>query len=758
MTLAYLALLMCAGQAWGQQELSALIKRIQPAVITVIAYDAQGQVLQQGSGFFITEQGQFVTNRHVLQGAVRAHVKTGDGTLYDINAVLAEDEAGDLLQGRIARPKGRMPWLPITRALPEAGERIVVVGSPLGLDQTVTDGIVSAIRDLPGLGTIVQITAPLSPGSSGSPVVNLRGEVVGMATAQMRAGHNLNFAIPGERMLALKSTRARTLVEWTTGRTQESLPTAEALFAKGSAVLSSVGCAAALPSFEQAVAINPRYAAAWRRMGECQAALYRSREAAAAFQQLVQLEPQDISAYSALASAYRMLDRKEDAIIVYKQALHIAPNNPQLYIGLCSTYISHDRELEAVAACRQAMRIAPNDPDIESITYFMLLDFDLDDLIRLVDIKRDKPKTLALQQELRQMKAKADQQTTRLYQQAIRLYQQAIQRTPNDAEAYVHLANVYKNTKRHREALAALTKAIGLKPDHARAHFMLGSLYSEMDRWQDTTRLMNEAIRLTVRRPADASMLQDLSNYSKSLAYTYEKLGRYENMVKVYQQLVQFIPDDVNAYASMGRAYEKLNRWQDAAVVYQQIIRLEPDDADAYTSLGDAYKHLNRWQDTLAAYQQATRLNPNESYNYLHLGEAYSHLGRYQDALAAYQHGIHLNPNDFVWYFDLGQVYEALGRWHDAVTAYQQRLRFTPNDSFMYFHLGKAYEHLGRWHDAVAAYQQGIRLKPDNAYVHFALGAVSIKLRDKKTALAEYQILKTLDVNQANRLLDLITQ
>jgi S1-C subfamily serine protease len=112
MMLVYLALLMCAGKPWGQQELSALIKRMQPAVITVIAYDAQGRVLQQGNGVFITEQGQFVTNRHVLRGASRAHVKTGDGTLYDINAVLAEDEADDLLQGGIARPEGRLPWLP----------------------------------------------------------------------------------------------------------------------------------------------------------------------------------------------------------------------------------------------------------------------------------------------------------------------------------------------------------------------------------------------------------------------------------------------------------------------------------------------------------------------------------------------------------------------------------------------------------------------------------------------------------------------
>jgi superkiller protein 3 len=201
----------------------------------------------------------------------------------------------------------------------------------------------------------------------------------------------------------------------------------------------------------------------------------------------------------------------------------------------------------------------------------------------------------------------------------------------------MHLASVYTNTKRHREALAALTKAIGLKPDHAHAHFMLGSLYREMDRWQDTIRLWNEAIRLTVRRPADAPMLQDLSNYSGQLADTYEKLGRYEDMVKVYQQLVQFIPDNVNAYWSMGRAYKKLNRWQDTVVVYQQIIHLEPDKPYNYLHLGDAYEHLGRWQDAVTAYQQAVRLNPNDAMAYFNLGSVYLRLGDTGPALAEYK-------------------------------------------------------------------------------------------------------------------------
>lgn len=93
--------------------------------------------------------------------------------------------------------------LSINASLPEVGERVVVIGSPLGLEQTVSDGIVSAVREVSAFGTIIQITAPISPGSSGSPVVNMKGEVIGVATFQSMIGQNLNFAIPGERIAKL---------------------------------------------------------------------------------------------------------------------------------------------------------------------------------------------------------------------------------------------------------------------------------------------------------------------------------------------------------------------------------------------------------------------------------------------------------------------------------------------------------------------------------------------------------------------------
>ena len=194
---------LAVGPAAAREDLPQLVRKIQPSVVTVIAYDAGGQVKKQGSGFFISKNGAFITNYHVLVGAPRGRVQTADGRQYPVVGIVDEDKAGDLVVGAVNPPPEGFPALKISAALPEAGERVAVVGSPLGLEQTISDGVVSAIRQLSGVGEIIQISAPISPGSSGSPVVNFKGEVVGVATLQLAKGQNLNFAMPGYRVLAL---------------------------------------------------------------------------------------------------------------------------------------------------------------------------------------------------------------------------------------------------------------------------------------------------------------------------------------------------------------------------------------------------------------------------------------------------------------------------------------------------------------------------------------------------------------------------
>jgi len=136
-------------------DLIQLVQKVQPAVVTVVTYGINGAAADLGSGFFMDAKGHLVTNYHVLKGAYSAEVKAHDGRRYPIELVVAENEEADIIKVRVSIDEKEIHWVKLTDQEPAIGERILVVGSPLGLEQTVSEGIVSAVRDLPLVGKVI---------------------------------------------------------------------------------------------------------------------------------------------------------------------------------------------------------------------------------------------------------------------------------------------------------------------------------------------------------------------------------------------------------------------------------------------------------------------------------------------------------------------------------------------------------------------------------------------------------------------------
>ena len=182
-----------------------LSKRVRPAVVLIQSFDKDQIPLGQGSGFFVSPKGDVITNKHVIKGAHTATVRLASGALYFVEGVCAVDADSDIVKLCVKLNGRETPFVAPTNLLPQVGEDIVVVGNPLGLESTVSKGIVSAIRDISTVGNVLQISAPISPGSSGSPVLNMKGQVVGIATYILKEGQALNFAIPSKTILGLSS-------------------------------------------------------------------------------------------------------------------------------------------------------------------------------------------------------------------------------------------------------------------------------------------------------------------------------------------------------------------------------------------------------------------------------------------------------------------------------------------------------------------------------------------------------------------------
>ncbi|MEW6387582.1 MAG: trypsin-like peptidase domain-containing protein [Thermodesulfobacteriota bacterium] len=207
--LRYLVLTFLAGFFLSQpilaQDLVQLVKQVRPATVKIYSSSVTGEK-SLGSGFFINDKGEVVTNYHVIKYKTHdIEVETDNKKLYPVKYIIASDVNADIAILKVNIPRSPA-FLKISGKLPEVGERIIVLGSPKGLAQTVSEGIVSAIRDIPaGLNQIqekgIQITAPISPGSSGGPVINFQGEAIGVVKTYMPGGENLGLAIPGSRVL-----------------------------------------------------------------------------------------------------------------------------------------------------------------------------------------------------------------------------------------------------------------------------------------------------------------------------------------------------------------------------------------------------------------------------------------------------------------------------------------------------------------------------------------------------------------------------
>jgi len=176
------------------QTAREIAKKVSPSVVLLVMEDENGQPLAMGSGFVI-EDGIVATNLHVIAGASRGYAKLADQKeKFNISGTVAVDVARDI--ALLAVEDIKAPALSIGDSKQLAvGDEVYAVGNPRGLEGTFSAGIISSIRKV-NEDSLLQITAPISPGSSGGPVVDNKGEVIGVAVATFKGGQNLNFAIP----------------------------------------------------------------------------------------------------------------------------------------------------------------------------------------------------------------------------------------------------------------------------------------------------------------------------------------------------------------------------------------------------------------------------------------------------------------------------------------------------------------------------------------------------------------------------------
>ena len=177
------------------QDITDMVEKVRQSVVMITVYDITGTSIGQGSGVFIDDKGLILTNAHVISGAYSADVVTSDD-LYDEVSIYLVRKDCDLALIHINIDSSVVRPIDISEStVIKLGQRVIAIGNPLGLEGTVSDGIISSFRKTKKGIEYIQSTVPISPGSSGGVLVDEFGKLLGITTSTMTEGQNINFAV-----------------------------------------------------------------------------------------------------------------------------------------------------------------------------------------------------------------------------------------------------------------------------------------------------------------------------------------------------------------------------------------------------------------------------------------------------------------------------------------------------------------------------------------------------------------------------------
>ena len=519
-----------------------LAEKALAATVSLEMKDSTGTTLSFGSGFFV-KPNQIATNFHVIAGARQGTAKlVGKYTRYQIEGIVATDKDNDLAVLRVTA-SGVVPLSLGDSDTVNIGAKVYVAGNPKGLEGTFSDGLISRRESYPKKR--LQMTAPISPGSSGGPVLNSKGKVIGISVAAHRAldAQNLNFAIPSNYLKALltKARPAKPLA-----RNSQSI-SAETYFLRANAKYELGLYDAAIADYDTAIRLKPDYAFAYNNRGNAKYELKQYFAAIADFDTAIRLNPDYADAYHNRGLAKAHMKQYFAAIADFDTAIRLNPDYAHTYFNRGLAKQSLKQYAAAIVDYDTGIRLDPDDAK----AYY----------------SRGNAKD-----NLKQ------------YFAAISDYDTAIRLKPDDAHAYYARGNAKSGLKQYAAAIADYTQAIRLKPDDADAYLNRGNAKYNLKQYFAAISDYDMAIRLN---PDDT-----VAYYNRGLAK--DKLEQYAAAISDYDKAIRLKPDFARAYHNRGRAKALLDRTWEAKQDLGTALRLaeKAGDTDLKASIEEMLRLL----------------------------------------------------------------------------------------------------------------------------------------------------------------------
>ena len=672
-------LLLSKTYGFAQDSLPDTVALVKSSVVLVVTYNSAGKPIAGGSGFCIAA-GRIVTNNHVINGAARITVRLASGSTHVVKKVLMADKVLDLAILETGLDISQIAPLQLTSALPREGERLFVISNPEGLAGTVSDGIVSAIRRFTDGSILVQITAPISHGSSGGPVLNLKGQVIGVAVGSFKQGQSLNFMIPSSAVARLV-TRIPALVDVVPVAESKNIPT-------GASKISGI------PTFPKPE-IRERSPAEAKR-------LYSEGL------RIRQLE---------MSSREQNTAKLQVAISYFESATQVDPDLAPAWRDLGQTLwrlgrvrVDETLKIKAASVLREAIGHDPNQDETYALLARLLSRDSLRDGLNVCEplIKAVKAGGFLCEGNALEGAGKKEE--------AIIHYRRGVDKYPEDARLLYSLANALHIADRYSEAISFWQRLLKLQPNNVAALRDYANTLRFAEKLDEAVAVYRRLIQL------DDAGFDD----HRDLISTLQSANRRGEAVLAAQNMVKRFPDDPRAWEELGSSYGWAHQGKEQITAFKKAVALAPDRASAHSGLGFAYYQSDRFEDAVQAYLQAIRIEPQGS-TYSSLAQAFAKLGRYREALDAFAQAVKLDPNEPIILEQLGELYNDLGYYEKAIETYHRALQVST----------------------------GVK-EGGKPALHYLIGQCYLNLGNRTAALEEYKILKSLDAQYAQLLLDSI--
>lgn len=365
----------------GAKPATEVFEEVSGSVVVVYGKNREGQVISLGSGVALSA-GEVITNCHVIAKASDLSVRHKDSEHPATRK--HSDFDRDVCSLAVPGLKAPVAKLGTTKAL-KVGQRVYAIGAPRGLELTLSEGIISSLREIEG-GRYIQITAPISAGSSGGGLFDEEGRLIGLPTFYLSEGQQLNFAVPVEwvkalpqRAAAAKETAAITawisraielerkndwagLLRHAHRWTQAKPDAPAAWYFLGIAYQWTGKAAQAIKAYQQALRIEPDFAGAWSLLGLVYENTGYTTEAIEAYQQALRIKPDDAFLWFKLGETYKRAGQITQAIEAFQQAVRVKPDYEAGWRTLGDTYEEAGKMAQAIETYHQALRIDPDSP------------------------------------------------------------------------------------------------------------------------------------------------------------------------------------------------------------------------------------------------------------------------------------------------------------------------------------------------------------------------------------------------------------